>query len=792
MCRTLRAMQTSVRIIHGERAPELEVFAAGEALRYLQRLYRMSVAVGEGADSLSGEPSNGESSDGEPSDGESTRILIGNPETNPLVKSTVGRRWPELTDQGFAILQLGTPASGLVVGGGSPRATLWGVYELFERWYGVRYLHWTDVYPGHTPAEAADFHLPEADVVCEPAVRQRTWSGWNDFSLEYWGLEDHRRYIDQLAKLKVNGYSIGFLPYHPAAKLEFRGVRQSRGTLNWGLEFPIEDDVVGREAFCGAHRFTNPDFAGCQTFDEMHEAFRSLMTAIIRHAHGRGLDVSLGFSVTDFPHEFKEHFSEWSNLPSDAAVPVKNANFGHLGTEYFGTDPTDVSYQNVDDPVLWELSKAIIKTYIETYPEADSWNVWSSEFTAPVTDVRKKWDSLDAKYRLSEVRSYDEVLEQARCMEFYGEGRAEREVKAAIEFLYLLDKIFMEGHVLEEANRVDAKFHAHGLGFMHKPFCDVAAKALAGIFPHHRTTVVPPGGYTMGETLRQIDTWSPPGGADVDVRLPYRNENDMVLLLPQVRVAGAETVMNRVRSLGTIAAGSTGTRLVRCQDLTGGYIARLFWDDRLEARRYLADHLGAICGSAAVPEAEALFEVLESVTDYLDDPNTWLGFPVSGLMSGQFEAGKEGRGSKPEYERLRVRYVEALEHVRRAYAESRPAGREYLGYFSDSLEFAVRFIGSAQMTREAGCRYSRAQSAREDRRPREAEEGYANCLRLLGEAVEQMREALRYRVKMAFDQSERELLIAANNFGYKYLKSIRWLVSLESMSWGIAAAPPSG
>ena len=34
----------------------------------------------------------------------------------------------------------------IVIGGGSPVATLWAVYELVERW-GVRYLIDRDVYP---------------------------------------------------------------------------------------------------------------------------------------------------------------------------------------------------------------------------------------------------------------------------------------------------------------------------------------------------------------------------------------------------------------------------------------------------------------------------------------------------------------------------------------------------------------------------------------------------------------------------------------------------------------------
>ena len=60
----------------------------------------------------------------------------------------------------------GKPA--LIIGGGSPRATLWAVYELVERW-GVRYLLHGDVLPD----PRGPFRLPEKDVVLEPLLRVR-------------------------------------------------------------------------------------------------------------------------------------------------------------------------------------------------------------------------------------------------------------------------------------------------------------------------------------------------------------------------------------------------------------------------------------------------------------------------------------------------------------------------------------------------------------------------------------------------------------------------------------------
>ena len=53
----------------------------------------------------------------------------------------------------------------LIVGGGSPRATIWAVYELVERW-GVRYLLDHDALPAKSK-----FRMPKLNVVMEPIFK---------------------------------------------------------------------------------------------------------------------------------------------------------------------------------------------------------------------------------------------------------------------------------------------------------------------------------------------------------------------------------------------------------------------------------------------------------------------------------------------------------------------------------------------------------------------------------------------------------------------------------------------
>ena len=187
-----------VAVIVGSAAPELERFAAQELCDYLAKLYGIqahpSRQVSAGADPV---------------------FLIGSPETNASVRQALGESgFGKVTDQGLVLKRTRwkkRPA--LIVGGGSPRATLWAVYELVERW-GVRYLTDRDV----LPERAEEFQLPDLDVTMEPVFRIRAHPTIQDFACsgEAWGIADFRVLLNQLSKMKfsrVNIYPFGYQPY---------------------------------------------------------------------------------------------------------------------------------------------------------------------------------------------------------------------------------------------------------------------------------------------------------------------------------------------------------------------------------------------------------------------------------------------------------------------------------------------------------------------------------------------------------------------------------------------------
>ena len=128
-------------IVVAEDAPELERFAASELHRYLRVIFGLSVPI-VSDDRIS----------------KSQCVLIGSPKTNRQITCDAGNDiWESVSDQGI-VLRGNSKESKWTVGGGSPVATMWAVYELLER-LGVRLFLSGDVFPDD-PGSVA---LPDID-----------------------------------------------------------------------------------------------------------------------------------------------------------------------------------------------------------------------------------------------------------------------------------------------------------------------------------------------------------------------------------------------------------------------------------------------------------------------------------------------------------------------------------------------------------------------------------------------------------------------------------------------------
>jgi hypothetical protein len=233
----------NLAVILGPRADERERHAAEQLCEYLDKLFGIKVRP------TTGLPRSAD-----------VGLLLGSPATNPAVARALGTAgWPRVSDQGLVLKRAhldGKPV--FVIGGGSPRATMWAVFELVEQW-GVRYLLHGDVLPD----KPGPFRLPDRDVTLEPKLAIRQWRVVNEHAIGpvSWGLADYRPVLDQLAKLKFNRLFVYIWPLSPFVHYEAGGIARHSATLFFGFHFPITPDMPGRHRLGnvklrGLHRLT--------------------------------------------------------------------------------------------------------------------------------------------------------------------------------------------------------------------------------------------------------------------------------------------------------------------------------------------------------------------------------------------------------------------------------------------------------------------------------------------------------------------------------------------------------
>lgn len=211
------AQGPSVTVVTAADAPPLERLAATELSALLKTLFQAEVAMAPAT----------------ASGGAGHRILLGSSASLPAVGAALPAA---LGEQGHVVKS--TP-EGLVIGGGSPVATLWAVYE-YGYANGMRYLTSGDFPPLEKPA----FTLEGYDLVRTPRQAVRAWriAPGGPASQAAWSRAALETLLRQLAKLKFNAV---ILPESESLP---------------GFEpIDVTGDIAGRAAFGGARELKNPD-----------------------------------------------------------------------------------------------------------------------------------------------------------------------------------------------------------------------------------------------------------------------------------------------------------------------------------------------------------------------------------------------------------------------------------------------------------------------------------------------------------------------------------------------------
>ena len=302
-------------------------------------------------------------------------VVLGGPQANPLAAAADQKqlaRFAGLKPDGFVLKRIeldGVPV--LLAGGNDEAATMYAAYELLER-LGIVFQLTNDIIPQRKP----DLAMPALDVRIEPALKHRGMHCCHGIRF-YMGLEDFRREIDQLAKLKMNVLQFYWGMGGPWAEFSYGGKKaeilypKESGYCCWtwpSSGWTATNVTVGRECFPQDGYLGPPEFAKVQTQEEAYATARGFLREIIRYAHSRKVQVWL--AMGEIPY-----------VPSNLVPPASKR--GH--NFYCGVAPSP------GEPAVLDIWEAALRSTIESYPEADRyWVVSGSELlggTRPVHGI---------------------------------------------------------------------------------------------------------------------------------------------------------------------------------------------------------------------------------------------------------------------------------------------------------------------------------------------------------------------------------------------------------------------
>jgi hypothetical protein len=738
-------------IVVGPDAHQLERKAGLELQRYFQKLFGFSPAV------VTSMPQSAK-----------TLVLVGNPETNPAIKETVGENWPRLTDQGFLLRKVSvSDKPALIVGGNSSIATLWAAYSLLEN-YGVRYLFRGDFIPENVQA----FSLPSMDIVQEPTLPFRCWRVWNAHACgpESWGIQEQKRIIDQLVKKKFNVILVNLWSTQPFVHYEFRGVKKTTGDLFWGWKYPIDCTTIGREKFGSASEFMNPDFQEAKTYEERLAAGQNLMHGVLSYARSYEMKTVVAFGLIDVPQEFKEHFKDCAPAGQDASNSTKPF-FISEGIYTNGVNPEGEGFLEVDNPALMELVETVVKAHIDTYPEADYYQVGPPELRAPIGGYERLWNALDAKYRINSIEPLSVMLDKAEHRDFFEKGRAKRELESDIQFLYFLDKVINERKILEKTRRPEAKLIIESISEELDPVLPALLPNGAGY--------VSSVDYTMSRVAKRTEVLASLKGLWTLQIMTLQDDNASMLS----QMVGRST-LSVIQALKHYGVQGYYVRFWMPGEIDpAAYIlSRGSWEANLTAEQAYRDLLTPMCGNGSA-DAIVAFGKIEDATAWGDFHGMVSGgFPVVDCLMRFVDTQQL---ASPKLEGSIQRYSEALPTLIRARDAATGMGYDFLDYYVGRLQCTINYLRTCQKAGKLGVAYKEWGDLKKAKQIEATIAKGSEVLKLASELEAQARLSVERLARVAQDQADRGMLAIMNRYVYQYAHALNLRLDLELGSWRI-------
>ena len=695
-------------VVVGKEAPRLEMFAASELKTQLGRLSGSEVTIATTVPKSS-----------------SLLVFLGSPATNPAIRERFARVWPKLSDQGIVIRGVNTTSRRqLLVGGGSPVASLWAAYELGYR-LGVRYLLREDIYPTPTDKLAVD----KLEVVQEPNLRIRSWRTINDFAIgpESWSLAEHKRVLGQLAKMRFNRVMLSVYPWQPFVDYEFGGVKKQTAMLWFGDKFNIPRGSPGRNALQGISVFENPEFAGKTSYQDMTAAGIQYARSIIEEAERLGMATGISISPLEFPREFGEAL--------EGSRPARGLN--NL-TVMPGAE------QRFDDQQLGNLVATKIRAYVETYPTIDSLYLTLPEFPEWQDHAEIAWAAL-AEHKKVSLPGLDGLLKQAEARNLIASGeRGRQSLKGNVVALAFLDRLFARHpELLKSPAGGDIQLVVNSVDPELFPLLD---------------KILPAGASTLNfvdYTARRVDEndhyLSRMPTDKVSAQFIVTLADDNVGTLSQVTTRRLESVVNKIRENGWDGF-STRYWMLAELDPAVHYLSRTSWDLKVTARSAHDELFTTITGKQAASDRLWLaLGYIEQATELVDRKQLGFCFPVKGMFM------KHQQSSPPPewWKQANELYTEAMIELYRSHDASDPRSRRLIFYWAKRSEYVLEYLAAVQAVRDAGIARGKGENE-------QAMENYDTALEQLYNAIDTLSDVVQ-------DQGDRGLIATLIKFAYQPL-----------------------
>ncbi len=325
-----------------------------------------------------------------------------------------------------------------------------------------------------------------------------------------------------------------------------------------------------------------------------------------------------------------------------------------------------------------------MRTTINTYPLADRIELEVPEWRGWTNQYQRAWNSLDAKYHVSEIRSLQSILASARLRSDYpgGAERAVSEVKSDLIALSVYDRLMSEPKFRSAQNKF------------------VISSIAEELYPI-LSRVLPPGSetlnfvdYTPSRILKRRERLNQVPAREIPSVLIYTLQDDNIGVLPQLTTHALAELTNEIRARGW-AGFSTRYWMPGDQDACVAYLARAAWDSRATPEETYDDQIRHVYGAAAVTDMMTVYREVEAATQTLEWQGLGISYPSPGMIMQHWST----TPLSPELKNVALQYEAAHDAATRALAESQPAGREYARYWVGRLDFGANYMKAIEALR---------------------------------------------------------------------------------------------